>query len=106
MKLIRTEEARPGMQVAKDVTDLRGNVLFKAGTPLDVPLIERCRQRNVSHLFIEEISDGAAASETDTQVRREHVLRQIDRMFAGTESSAVMVSLREAAKRYVQSLGG
>ncbi len=106
MKLIRTEEARPGMQVAKDVTDLRGNLLFKAGTPLDPLLIERCRQRNVSHLFIEETAGGPAAAESDTQVRREHILRQIDRMFSGTESSAVMVSLREAAKRYVQSMSG
>jgi hypothetical protein len=34
MKLVKTDEARVGQRAARDVTDLRGNLLFKAGTEL------------------------------------------------------------------------
>lgn len=100
MKLVRTDEARPGQRVARDVTDLRGNLLFKSGTELNVELISCCRQRNVSHLFIEEEDRPAPFTPAELEARRDALAREVDRQFAGTEGSAVMVALREAAKRH------
>jgi hypothetical protein len=31
MKLVKTEDARAGQRAARDVTDLRGNLLFRPG---------------------------------------------------------------------------
>jgi len=101
MKLVRTDEARPGQRVARDVNDLRGNLLFKAGTELNVELISCCRQRNVSHLFIEEEDKPAAFTPAEVEARRQALVQDVDRQFAGTEASAVMTALKEAAKRHL-----
>jgi hypothetical protein len=101
MKLVRTEEARPGQRAARDVVDLRGNTLFPAGTVLTPEILAQCRDRHVAHLFVEE--DGAAAPTpaADLEARREALSREIDATFAGTESDPVMAALREAARRYL-----
>jgi hypothetical protein len=101
MKLVKTEEARAGQRVARDVTDLRGNALFKAGTELTPELLETCKQRTISHLFIEDAGTAAAASSPlDLQARKDALVKDIDRLFAGTDKTATMVALREASRRY------
>ena len=107
MRLLKTDEARPGQKVARDVVDLRGALLFKAGTPLTPPLLESCRERNVSHLFIEEDLVAASISPEDLALKREALVKDVDRMFAGADSTPLMSALREASKRYlVAKLGG
>lgn len=103
MKLVKTDEARAGQRAARDVTDLRGNLMFKAGTELTAELVETCKQRTISHLFIEDTGVDPVDSPTDIQAQKDVVLKDIDRMFAGTESSVVMGSLKEASKRYQAS---
>ncbi|HZE98676.1 MAG TPA: hypothetical protein VE981_16735 [Planctomycetota bacterium] len=103
MKLVKTDEARPGQKAARDVTDLRGNLLFKAGTELTAELLETCKQRTISHLFIEDAGGDAPKTPVDLQAQREAVQKEIDRMFAGTESSATMAALKEASKRFLTS---
>ena len=103
MKLVKTDEARAGQRAARDVTDLRGNLLFKAGTELTAELLETCKQRTISHLFIEDGGTAAAKSPLDVQAQRDTVVKDVDRLFAGTDKSATMVSLREASKRYLLS---
>lgn len=101
MKLVKTEEARAGQRAARDVTDLRGNLLFKAGTELTPELLETCKQRTISHLFIEDGGTPVASSPLDLQARREALSKDIDRLFAGSDQSATMVALREASRRYL-----
>jgi len=101
MKLVKTDEARPGQRAARDVTDLRGNLLFKAGTELTAELLETVKERTISHLFIEETGNEGTASPKDLQAKRDSVVRDIDHMFAGTEASAIMGALKEASKRYL-----
>jgi hypothetical protein len=101
MKLVKTEEARAGQRAARDVTDLRGNLLFKAGTELTAELLDTCKQRTVSHLFIDDAGSDTSKSPVDLQAAKDSALKDIDRMFAGTEASAVMGSLRDASKRYL-----
>lgn len=100
MKLVKIEEARPGQLVARDVTDLRGNLLFKSGTELNPELLSSCRQRNVSHLFIEDDGKAVALSPAELDARREQIGKEIDRVFAGVDGTPVMAALREASKRY------
>jgi hypothetical protein len=102
MKLVKTDEARIGQKAARDVTDLRGNLLFKAGTELTAELLESCKQRTISHLFIEEGGE-APASPVDVQARKDSVMKDIDHMFAGTEGSPVMVALKEASRKYLSA---
>jgi hypothetical protein len=103
MKLVKTDEARPGQKAARDVTDLRGNLLFKAGTDLTPEMLALCKERTISHLFIEDAGSETPASPVDVQARKESVMRDIDHMFAGTENSPIMVSLKEASRRYLSA---
>jgi hypothetical protein len=103
MKLVKTDEARAGQRAARDVTDLRGNLLFKAGTELTPELLETCKQRTISHLFIEDGGASPSASPLDLQARRDALVKDVDRLFQGTEKSGTMVALREASKRFLLS---
>ncbi|HEX7901997.1 MAG TPA: hypothetical protein VF950_29830 [Planctomycetota bacterium] len=103
MKLVKTDEARPGQKAARDVTDLRGNLLFRSGTELNAELLASCKQRNVSHLFVEDDGPSAAASPADLETRKAQIARDIDRQFAGVDGAPLMAALREAAKRHQYS---
>jgi len=101
MKLVKTEDARVGQRAARDVNDLRGNLLFKAGTELTAELLETCKARTISHLFIEEGGAGAAQPGVDLETRKVSLHKELDRLFIGTEKSPTMVALREASKRFL-----
>ena len=103
MKLVKTDEARAGQKAARDVTDLRGNLLFKAGTELTAELLDTCKQRTISHLFIEDAGSDAPKSPVDLQAQKDNVLREVDRTFAGTENNATMTALKDASKRYLMA---
>ena len=100
MKLVKTEDARAGQRAARDVNDLRGNLLFKAGTELTAELLETCKQRTISHLFIEE-GGAVVQAPVDLETRKVNLNKELDKLFAGTEKSATMVALRDASKRYL-----
>jgi len=101
MKLVKTEEARIGQRAARDVTDLRGNLLFKAGTELTAELIETCKARTIAHLFIEEGGAAAPHNPLEMETRKVNLSKELDRLFTGTDKSPTMVALREASKRYL-----
>ena len=101
MRLVKSDEAKPGQRVARDVVDLRGNLLFKAGTSLNPALLASCKERNISHLFVEEDAAGVAASPADLEMKKEAVSKDVDRMFSGVDSGPVMAALRESSKRYL-----
>lgn len=100
MKLVKTDEARPGQKAARDVTDLRGNLLFRAGTELSAELLATCKQRNVSHLFVTDDGAAPAVSPADVETRKLQIARDIDRQFAGVDQHPLMAALRESAKRH------
>ena len=101
MRLVKTDEARVGQRVARDVVDLRGSLLFRAGTPLTAELLSACRDRSISHLFVDEEIGAAAASPADLELKRETISRDVDRMFRGVDSTPIMAALREASKRFL-----
>ena len=101
MKLIRTEEAHPGLKVARDVTDLRGNLLFRSGTELTLELLVHLKQRNITHIFVEEAGAPSSSPPPPAKKSPEEIAREVDQMFAGADGTPVMAALREAAKRYL-----
>jgi len=107
MRLIKAEEAKPGQKVARDVVDLRGNLLFKAGTSLTPSLLSSCRERNISHLFVDEDMTGGAVTLADMEMKKEAISKDVDRMFTGVDGTPAMAALRDASKRYLTAkLGG
>ncbi|HXX93189.1 MAG TPA: hypothetical protein VEN81_06115 [Planctomycetota bacterium] len=103
MRLVKTDEARPGQKVSRDVVDLRGNLLFKAGTALSGALLASCKERNISHLFVEEEVTGGTLSPADMELKKEAIAKDVDRMFSGADATPTMAALREASKRYLVS---
>lgn len=101
MKLVKTEDARIGQRAARDVNDLRGNLLFKAGTELTSELLETCKARTISHLFIEEGGAAPQHNPLELETRKVNLSKELDRLFLGTDKSPTMVALREASKRYL-----
>ena len=101
MKLVKTEDARVGQRAARDVNDLRGNLLFKAGTELTAELLETCKQRTISHLFIEEGGVASQQNPLELETRKVNLSKELERLFAGTEKSPTMVALRDASKRWL-----
>jgi hypothetical protein len=98
VKLVKIEEAKAGQPVAKDVTDLKGVLLFKKGTVLTDIILQRIRARNITHLFLE--GEGEGGEETGPFKNPEEVDEQLDGVFGDTVSNPVMQALCEAAKRY------
>jgi len=67
---VKTDEARAGQKAARDVTDLRGNLLFKAGTELSAELLETCKKCTISHLFIEDAGGTLRSRPSTSRPRR------------------------------------
>lgn len=104
MKLVKIDEAKGGMKVAKDVEDQKGILLFKSGIVLTDDLIKRLKDRMISFVYIEE--DGSAAvglSEEDIKKKHEELEANLTRMFSDVISNPIMVSLYESAKKYLKT---
>lgn len=106
MRLIRIEEARPGMKAARDVIDLRGNLLLRAGTEITEAHLIQIRRHPLTHLFIEDLPSEGAGGVPPSGPSPEEIAREVDRMFSGVDTSPLMADLREAAKRYLTGMKG
>ena len=104
MKLIKIEEAAAGMKVAKDVTDLKGVLLFKAGTYLSETILDRIRGRNITHIFIDTEEESSGGTPSSRRYKTSQVVDQeLDHLFRGTDSSELMVALARAVKAFYKS---
>ena len=100
MKQVKVEEAKAGQKVAKDITDLKGMLLFKAGIELTDKILQRIKARNVSHVFIDVGGEGDGTSGSGIFKVPERVDEEVDRQFGETRSNPVMAALCEAVKEY------
>jgi len=57
MEMVATMALKPGMEVAEDVTDHRGNIVLKKGTTLDKMLIEKLNVNSIICINIMEPED-------------------------------------------------
>jgi hypothetical protein len=103
MKLLRLDEARPGMRVARDVTDVRGSLLFKQGTVLSGELIQRLRGWKITHIFIVDDTPSQIIDPENNPLQRAAAIdRELDLVFHDAVSNPIMARLREAAGRYLK----
>ena len=99
MKLIKTEDASEGLTVAKDVTDLKGILLFKKGTALTEASLRAIKSRHVTHLFVDEPGKGGGGSVGGFN-SAEEVDKDLDLAFGDTVSNPIMADLCAAAKKF------
>lgn len=104
-KLVKIEDVSPGAKIAKDVTDSRGSLLFKAGVEVNASLLERLRARNISHVWVEEAA-GGGLTEQDIEAKKSQIGAELDAIFAEHADKPLMMGLRDAAKRYLQERAG
>jgi len=102
MKLVRLDEARSGQRVARDVKDVHGSLLFKAGTTLTPDLIQRLRGWKVTHVFLEDASGAAGGPADPPAAREEAVEQELDRLFSEARAHPVMARLRDAVARHLK----
>lgn len=100
MKLVKVEDVVPGAKVAKDVTDLKGVLLFKAGTELAEKTLARIKARSITHIFISEGDEGAGGAADSPFKTPEEVNLKTDLLFRDRLDHEWMSALAEAVKRY------
>lgn len=103
MKLVKTEDLVDGLKVEKDVSDPKGNLLFKAGTMLTQAIIERLKGRMVPHVYVEGSAAVAGLSEEDIKKKLEEIDVELAGVFADCADSPLMMALRESASRHLKS---
>ena len=99
-KVVRIESAKPGITVAQDVVDLRGNVLFRSGVELTEDMIHMMQLRNVTHLFIEEETAIRSAAANVPGANEEEIQAELNDAFAKVTNDPILQKLREAAERF------
>lgn len=101
MKVITLKDAKPGMRLAKPVTDAGGALLIKEGVELSAEWLERLKARRVDSICIEDTS--GPASPEDRERTMAAIDADIDRMFAEVGGNDVMKLLAEYAKQFLKS---
>jgi hypothetical protein len=102
MKFIRIEDAKAGDILAKDLSDSRGVLLFKAGTVLTQEMLSRLRLRMVRHLFVED-SVASGLSEEEIKKMEGEIEIRLENIFSDVKENPVMRSLCESAKKVLKS---
>jgi len=94
MRQISVEEAQVGDIVADPVQDENGRVLLPAGAKLSPAVLSRLKGWGVVNLSIEG-DDGEVGKST------EDFLGELDHRFAGHESDALMMRIKEVARQHL-----
>ncbi len=94
MRQIPVEEAQPGDIVVEPVQDESGRVLLPAGAKLSPAVLSRLKGWGVFTLAIE----GDDAEEGKSS---EEFLSELDHRFAGFESDALMMRIKEVARQHL-----
>lgn len=101
MKVITLKDAKPGMRLAKPVTDAGGALLLQEGVELSSEWLDRLKARRVDSICIDEA--GAPISAEDRDKALASIDADVDRMFAGVTGNEVMKLLAEYAKQFLKS---
>lgn len=101
MKVITLKDAKPGMRLAKPVTDAGGAMLLQEGVELSPEWIHRLKTRRVDSICIEDAS--APLSVEDREKAFAAIDADIDHMFADVIGNEVMKLLAEYAKQFLKS---
>ncbi|GEM_PF-6627121 len=101
MKVITLKDAKPGMRLAKPVTDAGGALLIKEGVELSPEWLERLKVRRVDSITIEDTDGPMSTEDRDKAIAA--IDADVDRMFADVTGNDVMKLLAEYAKQFLKS---
>ena len=101
MKVITLKDAKPGMRLAKPVTDPGGALLLQEGVELSSEWLDRLKARRVDSICIEDAGTPISAEDRDKALAA--IDADVDRMFAGVTGNDVMKLLAEYAKQFLKS---
>lgn len=101
MRVITLKDAKPGMRLARAVTDPGGALLVPEGNELTPESIERLRTRRVDSICVEDSAAPMSPEERDKAIAS--VDADVDRMFGEAATNEVMKLLAEYAKQFLKS---
>jgi hypothetical protein len=96
MQRVSINKLKPGMVLAKSITNESGMVLLSEGTALTDSLIMRLNRMDITSVSIE----GASTSDKS----REERLSELDRRFSKTEKEAYMDVIKGAIKAHIEEV--
>ena len=101
MRVITLRDAKPGMRLARAVTDPGGSLLVPEGVELSLESIDRLRTRRVDSICVEDSAAPLSPEERDKALAS--IDGDVDRMFGEAVSNDVMKLLAEYAKQFLKS---
>lgn len=113
-KTLGIDDVKPGMVVAVEVVDPRGNILVRRGVALNDAWIKGIKMRGVTKVVVQQAAAEPAAAAPAPAVPEPLVgtpaeravaekYRKIDAMFAHCREHPVMGALAEAARNHARS---
>ena len=96
MQRISISDLKPGMVVAKPVTNESGMVLLSEGTVLTDSLISRLGRMDLSHISVQ---GGSSTSKS-----REQMLAELELRFKMTGSEPYMNIIKDAIKARIEEV--
>lgn len=99
MQKVPIEVVKPGMVLAKGVTSDAGMVLCGEGTELTDSIIERLKQKNVSHLTLKGHPVDLGESKSTEQK-----VNELKERFSRVQSDPLMLKILEAIESAIIAL--
>ncbi len=96
MPRVPVDKLKPGMKLAKPVTNPSGMTLLGEGTELTDELIERLNNMNITSVHIE----GASKP----QKPKEELLAELDARFEKTKDKPYMSTLKKLVREHIEDL--
>lgn len=97
MQIVKIDEAKAGLVIAKDILDSKGNLLIKKETVLTDEILLKIKARNITHIIVD---DQNSSNLSDEQIKQneEEIDKALEEMFNGALDNTIMSSLMQAAK--------
>lgn len=96
VKKIHVESIKPGMKLARGLTNEGGITLFSEGTTLSESQINRIKTMNIGAVYVEGSSAPAVPIEEEAAM--------LDNRFKRAENDPNMLKLKNLVRQYLQAL--
>lgn len=96
VKKIHVESIKPGMRLARGLTNEGGITLFSEGTTLSESQINRIKTMNIGSVYVEGSSAPAVPIEEEAAM--------LDNRFKRAENDPNMLKLKNMVRQYIQAL--
>lgn len=96
VKKIHAESMKPGMRLARGITNEGGITLFSEGTTLSEAQISRIHDMHIDAVYVEGSSAPAVPIEEE--------LAMLDARFKRAENDSNMLKLKNTVRQYIQTL--